>query len=161
MTAAVASVTVAPPTASVIAGQTVALTATTSDATGTVLTGRVITWTSANATVATVSPTGVVTGVAAGGPVAITATSEGKNGTAAITVTPVPVASVTVAPATATVNVGQSVTFQATPKDAGGNALAGRVDYLGVQQSLGSDSERCRRRDGGFRRELDDDHGHQ
>jgi len=124
---AVASVTIEPATASVIVGQTVSLTATTSDATGTVLTGRVLAWTSSNPSQATVSATGVVAGMVAGGPVTITATSEGKSGTAAITVMPVPVASVTVAPATANLIVGQSVTFQATPKDAGGNTLAGRA----------------------------------
>ena len=124
---AVASVTIEPATASVFVGQTVPLTATLSDATGTVLTGRVIVWTSGDPSLATVSATGVVTGVAAGGPVAITATSEGKSGAAAIMVTPVPVASVAVAPATADVVVGQSVTFQATPKDAGGNTLTGRA----------------------------------
>jgi uncharacterized protein YjdB len=124
---AVASVAIEPATASVFVGQTVPLTATTSDAAGAVLTGRVIAWASGDPSLATVNATGVVTGVAVGGPVVITATSEGQNGSAAITVTPVPVASVTVAPATANVIVGQSVTFQATPKDAGGNSLTGRA----------------------------------
>jgi len=125
--AAVASVTVAPATGSVMVGQTVPLSATTGDAGGNVLTGRTVTWTTSNAAVATVSPAGVVTGVSAGGPVTITATSEGKSGVAAITVTPVPVASVTVAPATTSVNVGQWVTLAATLKDASGNTLTGRV----------------------------------
>src|SRR5205814_1441854 len=56
-----------------------------------------------------------------------TATSEGQNGAAAITVTPVPVASVTVTPATAGVAVGSTVQLTATPKDANGNPLTGRV----------------------------------
>src|SRR2546426_7370702 len=55
------------------------------DAGGNVLTGRVISWGSSNTTVATVSGSGLVTGVTAGA-VTITATSEGKNGTAAVTV---------------------------------------------------------------------------
>src|SRR3989441_906773 len=84
----VASVAVAPATATVPVGQTVQLTATTKDANGTVLTGRTVTWATSNAALATVSGSGVVTGVAAGGPVTITATSEGQSGTAAITVTP-------------------------------------------------------------------------
>src|SRR5256885_11766973 len=57
----------------------------------------------------------------------MTATSEGQSGTAAITVTPVPVASVTVTPATAGVAVGSTVQLTATPKDANGNPLTGRV----------------------------------
>jgi len=61
------------------------------------------------------------------GAATITATSEGKSGTAAITVVNVPVASVTVSPATASVQVGQAVQLTATPKDANGNPLAGRT----------------------------------
>ena len=122
----VASVTVAPATATVQVGQTVPLAATTKDANGNVLTGRAVTWTSGAPSVATVSGTGVVTGVAAGGPVTITATSEGQSGTAAITVVPVPVASVTVAPAAATIQIGQTVKLSATTKDANGNVLTGR-----------------------------------
>ena len=121
----VASVTVTPPTPTVIAGQTVQLTATTKDANGNVLAGRVVTWASSNTAVATVSPTGLVTGVAEGQST-ITATSEGQSGTAALTVIP-PVASVTVAPAPATVVVGQTLQLTATTKDANGNVLTGRV----------------------------------
>ncbi len=127
VTVPVATVAVAPATASVPAGQTVPLTATTRDAGGNVLTGRVVTWASGNTALATVSATGVVTGVAAGGPVTITATSEGQSGSAAITVTAVPVATVSVAPATASVAVGQTVPLSATTKDASGNVLTGRV----------------------------------
>jgi uncharacterized protein YjdB len=124
----VASVTVSPATATVSAGATRQLTATTKDAAGNVLTGRTVTWASNAPGVATVSGTGLVTGVAAG-TATITATSEGQSGTAAITVTatPAPVASVTVSPATATVNVGATVQLTATTKDAAGNVLTGRT----------------------------------
>src|SRR5438132_884609 len=87
-TVPVASVTVSPASASVPVGQTVQLTATPKDASGTPLAGRVVTWASSNMAVATVNGSGVVTGVAAGA-ATITATSEGKNGTATITVTAV------------------------------------------------------------------------
>src|SRR5213593_1829136 len=70
-TAPVASVTVSPATATVNALATVQLAATTKDAAGNVLTGRVVTWTTGNAPVATVSTSGMVTGVAVGGPVTI------------------------------------------------------------------------------------------
>jgi alpha-tubulin suppressor-like RCC1 family protein len=83
----VSFVTVEPPTANVPAGQTVQLTATTRDADQHLLTERVVTWASGSTAVATVSATGLVTGVAAG-EATITATSEGRSGTAAITVPP-------------------------------------------------------------------------
>src|SRR5438445_4107398 len=82
----VASVTVSPASASVSVGQTVQLTATPKDANGTALTGAVVTWSSNNAAVATVSGSGLVTAVAAGS-VTSTATSGGISGPAAITVT--------------------------------------------------------------------------
>src|SRR5207249_2039573 len=82
----VASVTVAPATASVNEGKTVQLTATPKDANGAPLAGRAVTWVSSNTTVATVSASGLVTGKVAG-TATITATSEGVSGTSAITVT--------------------------------------------------------------------------
>jgi uncharacterized protein YjdB len=124
----VASVAVSPASASVGVGQTVQLAATLKDASGNPLSGRVVTWVSGNTAVATVS-SGLVTAVAPGA-VTITATSEGHSGTATATVTalpPPPVASVAVSPATAGVQVGASVQLVATPKDASGNPLSGRV----------------------------------
>jgi len=118
---------VAPNPASVVVGGTVPLTATTKDAGGNVLTGRVLTWASSNTALATVNGSGVVTGVAAGGPVTITATSEGQSGTSAVTVSAVSVASVVVSPSTASVSVGYTVPLTATTKDAGGNVLTGRT----------------------------------
>src|SRR5947199_3677827 len=88
--------------------------------------GRTVTWSSSNPAVATVNGAGQATGVAVGA-ATLTATSEGKSGTAAITVTTVPVASVTVSPATATVQVGQTMQLAAAPKDANGNSLSGRT----------------------------------
>ena len=95
-------------------------------ASGNVLTGRTVTWSTSSASIATVSQTGVVTGVAAG-TATITATSEGKTGTATITVTAVPVATVTVAPTTLPLQVGQTGTLTATTRDAANNVLTGRV----------------------------------
>src|SRR6266851_3692580 len=122
----VASVTVSPASASIMGGQAVQLAATPKDANGNVLTGRVVTWTSSNPGVATVNGTGLVTALAAGMAI-ITAACESATSTAAITVTNVPVASVTVSPATASVTVGQTVQLTATPRDANGNPLTGRT----------------------------------
>ncbi len=125
-TVPVATVTVAPPSAGLNTGQTVQLSATTRDSAGNVLAGRVVTWGSSAPSVATVTSGGLVTGVAAG-TATMTATSEGKSGTSAITVTFVPVATVTVTPASANLAVGQTVQLTATPKDANGNTLTGRT----------------------------------
>lgn len=61
------------------------LTATTRSATGATLTGRTVTWSSSANGIATVSPTGMVTGVAQG-EVTITATSEGISAATTIKV---------------------------------------------------------------------------
>src|SRR6266516_248943 len=125
-TVPVASVTVSPAAPTVQVGQTAQLTATPRDANGTALTGRVITWQSSNGAVASVNSSGLVTAVATGS-ATITATSEGQSGTAVVTVSNVPVASVTVTPASASVQQGATVQLTATPRDANGTALSGRV----------------------------------
>ena len=121
----VASVAVAPASASMTIGGTVQLSATTRDANGQVLTGRSVTWASANPDLATVSATGLVTGRAIG-TVTVTATSEGQSGSSSITITQVPVASVVVTPASASLQVGGTAQLSATASDANGNALADR-----------------------------------
>src|SRR5437899_6183513 len=130
----VASVTVSPAAATVTLGTTTQLIATPKDANGTALSGRAVTWATSNAAIATVSASGLVTGVAAGS-ATITATSEGQSGTAALTVTNGPVASVTVSPATASLTVGATTQLTATPKDANGTALSGRVVTWGTSNA--------------------------
>lgn len=123
----VGSVTVTPSPASVIVGQTTQLTATVKDANGLVVTDRTVTWSSGNTAIATVSSAGLVTGIAIGGPVTISAKAETKTGTSSVTVTPVPVATVTVQPTAATIVQNQTQTFTAVTKDANGNVLTGRT----------------------------------
>jgi uncharacterized protein YjdB len=125
----VASVSVSPASASLQIGATVQLSATTRDANGVVLTGRVIGWNSGNTSIATVSSTGLVTGIA-GGSVSITAGSEGQTASAAVTVSapaPAPVATVSVSPASSSVQVGGTLQLSATTRDASGSVLTGRV----------------------------------
>jgi uncharacterized protein YjdB len=110
-------------------GQTTQATATTRDAGGAVLSGRTIAWATSNASVAIVSPTGVVTAIAAG-TANIIATSEGKSGSATYNVTvppPAPVATVTVSLATSTLNIGQTTQASAVTRDASGFVLSGRA----------------------------------
>jgi hypothetical protein len=125
----VATVDVSPASAIVAVGGTVQLAASPRDAGGEPLPGRTVTWATNAPGVASVSSTGLVTGVGAGGPATITATSEGVSGTASVTVTSTaePVASVEVLPASAAIVVGGTVQLTATPKDAGGQPLTGRV----------------------------------
>lgn len=122
----VASVTLDRTTASIAVGGTVTLTATPRDASGNTLTGRSITWSSNDTTVATVNAGGTVTGKAAG-TAKVTATSEGQSASATITVTPAPVASVTLDRTSAAIAAGSSVTLTATTKDAAGTVLTGRA----------------------------------
>jgi hypothetical protein len=82
----VATVEVTPSPGSVAVGATLQLTSTTKDASGNVLIGRSVTWSSSGTSVAAVSSTGLVTG-AAPGEAMITATSEGKTATAQVSVT--------------------------------------------------------------------------
>ena len=77
---------------SVSAGSTIQLTATPQDASNNTVTGATITWSTSDATVATVDANGLVTGIAAtGNPATITATATANNitqaGSAQITVT--------------------------------------------------------------------------
>ncbi|MDE0395345.1 MAG: Ig-like domain-containing protein [Gammaproteobacteria bacterium] len=123
---AVASVEVTPPEATIFVGDSEQLTAVTRDAGRNVLTGRTVTWQSSSSSVAAVDVNGVVTGARGGGPVTITATSEGQSGTAQITVLP-PVASVEVTPPEAQLFIGASEQLTAVTTDAEGNVLTGRA----------------------------------
>ncbi len=127
--AAVASVTLSPASASVAAGGATQFTATLQDSAGNVLTGQPVTWASSDSTIATINGSGLATAVAAG-TATITATSGGVTGAAALTVTatnPASVASVVVSPTSTSLFVGNTLQLAAALKDAGGNALAGRT----------------------------------
>src|SRR5207249_1074875 len=100
---AVASVEVSPASASVQGGTAVQLPAPPADPSGNPLPAGTVTWQSADLALATVAASGLVTGKAAGGPVTVTATAEGKSGTAADTVAKLPVSPVDVTPATASI----------------------------------------------------------
>jgi hypothetical protein len=122
----VATVTVVLANPDLTQGATTQAVATLRDGSGNVLSGRAVTWSSAATSVASVSASGAVTAVGPGA-VLITATSEGKSGSAALTVTGVAVASVTVSLATPRVGVGQISQGAAVLRDAGGNVLSGRA----------------------------------
>ncbi|HEX7090799.1 MAG TPA: Ig-like domain-containing protein [Longimicrobiales bacterium] len=84
--APVATVTVSPSSGTIPVDGTLQLTATLKDESGNTLNGRAVEWSSSNTGVATVTSGGLVRGVGEG-TATITARSEGKSGSATITVT--------------------------------------------------------------------------
>ena len=130
------TITVVPPSvqsvAVSLAASTIELTRTTTatavlrDVGGNTLTGRQVAWTTGNTAIATVTAGGVVTAVAVGS-TTIIATSEGKSGSATLTVVPPPVATVTVSLNPTSVVVGGTSQATFVARDAGNNVLTGRV----------------------------------
>jgi alpha-tubulin suppressor-like RCC1 family protein len=133
----VASVTIAPGTVSVVVGGTATLVATPRDAQGNPININVTTWATNNSAVATVSSTGVVTGVSEGGPVTITAQAGTVSGTAYVTVTAVPIATIEVTSATTSFEVGETMQMTAIAKSANGAVLADRsVEWSSSNNAL-------------------------
>jgi trimeric autotransporter adhesin len=122
------AVILSPGQITIFSGQALQLGALVTDDRGQVLTGRPMSFASSNPLIATVSNTGLVTGLTAG-TVTITATSEGASGTATISVTPEPVATLSVLPSTATLSVGQALQLNVIARGATGQSLslAGRT----------------------------------
>ncbi|HYW29913.1 MAG TPA: Ig-like domain-containing protein [Gemmatimonas sp.] len=106
-------------------GTTVALSAEARDARG-ALVGRTVTWSTTDASVATVSATGTLTAVGPGS-VMVIATLDGRTGTLPVTVLPPPVATVTVSASATTVTVGNLLPLSATTAGANGAILPGRA----------------------------------
>lgn len=126
-TANVTVVTVDAGTGQVVAGGTLQLTATPRDPNNAPIEGKTATWTTSDATRATVSSAGVVTGVGAGD-VTITATVDGKTGSSVVKVLASSnVATMELSPRTTTVLKDSSVTLTAVVRDAAGNPIAGRT----------------------------------
>jgi len=122
----VATVAVSLNSASLNIGQSTQAVAVLKDASGTVVTGRTISWTSSHSAVATVTANGAVSAVGAG-TASISAMSEGQSGAASLTVTVVPVASVSVTLGSSSLTAGQTTQATAVLKDASGNVLTGRA----------------------------------
>lgn len=125
--AAVDSVAITPPSASLLVGSSVALAAEVLDANGEIIPSLNVTWTSEDTLVAQVSPTGVVTGMGAG-TARIAASSWGKNAVATITVNHLvmpPVARIVIAPANPRITVGQSIQLGASILDNADHVING------------------------------------
>ena len=125
-----ATVTLSSGPATVIAGQTLTISATVRDSTGNTLAGRAMQWTTSSGAVVSLSAT-------AGASVTLTALAAGtstirvvcENASASIVITvppPAPVAAITVTVAQTALVVGDSVQFTAVPRDSAGQPLANR-----------------------------------
>ena len=132
---AVTSVSIAPPSGSLLPGLTSPLVLTLKDRNGGVLTGRFVSWTSSATRVATVNASGVVSALSAGS-TTITATSEQVSATV-IVVVDVPAG--TVAPAISAISPA-TLTAGATAVITGSNFLpvaASNIVYVaGVQATV-------------------------
>lgn len=127
MPRAVTEVTVTPPKANLIAGETVQLAAETRIDPDTIVDDRIVEWTTSDPATATVSETGLVTAVAPGALVTITARSEGQSASAAVVVTgPVDSLEIAEVPRWPMI-LGAQAPLVADLRDANGAAVLGRT----------------------------------
>ena len=147
----VSAVTVEPAADTLVAGDTLRLSAEAADGNGHTVTGAEFEWASSDTLVAVVDSSGLVTGITAGA-ATVAATSSGVAGGAEITVVaPVP-AAVAVAPDTVRfMAIGQTAQFAAEVRDQAGRLMEGAavswssadtmvatVDSAGVATATGS-----------------------
>lgn len=119
------TVTVTPASTTLIVNGTQQLITQITDSLGTLLTGRVIAYRSDAPSIAAVSANGIVTAIAPG-IARVTASSEGKSGSASITVIAEPVVSVQLSPSTLNLLTGGTQQLLAVALSAGGTPLLGR-----------------------------------
>jgi hypothetical protein len=126
--AAVAIVEVQPAEVGMTVGEATRLQAIVKDAQGNVLQGRAVVWSSSNSTQAAVDTDGTIRALSAGA-VQVTASVEGREGAARVTVQELPatVARVAISGLASPLEEGDYLQLQATAYDAVGNVVAGRV----------------------------------
>ena len=113
-------------TTSIPVGGSTQATSTLRDSRGRIVSGATIEWISSNPTVASITSTGLVGGVAAGTAI-VGARSGTLFDTVTVTVTARPVTSVVVTLGSPTLAAGGRTTATATLRDAAGNVLTGRA----------------------------------
>jgi len=122
-----------------LVNDTVRLTATISPSNAT---NQKVTWLSSNPAFATVSPTGLVTAIAIGGPVTITATSvsaTGVQGTASVTIIKTSVTGIKVTPSPLSLILGQTATLNAAINPA--TATVQTVTWLSSNSAIATVSQ--------------------
>ncbi|HEX5439111.1 MAG TPA: Ig-like domain-containing protein [Gemmatimonadaceae bacterium] len=123
--AKVASVAITPATPVLNVGAQLPLVATVKDAQGNTVPSPQLFWSSSDTTVAVVSDAGIVTAVSLGS-ARIVASAEGTPGSATVTVAPIPVSTLAIAPQSAITTTGSSVQLQALAYGPDGQLLSGR-----------------------------------
>ena len=109
----VATVRVDPDFVGIELGGNAVLAATLTDIAGNIVTGREVIWSSSNTNMVSVDQSGFIAGLAVGGPVTITATSEGRSGSAQVVILRPSVQTVVVTPRESNLNAGETVQLSA------------------------------------------------
>jgi hypothetical protein len=123
---AVASVVIVPDSSSTVVGDTLRFHATLLSAGGDTITGRAITWSSSDTTLARVDTSGLVTALGVGSPV-ITALREGQSDSVVVVIALAPVATVTIAPDTMQIVVADTAPLAVVLRDVRNVILTGRA----------------------------------
>lgn len=113
----VANVIVTLPRSLLKVSDTVRAVAKAVDANGAEVTGRPVTWSTSNPDAAVITPFGLVLGLAPANPVSISATVDGRTGSATIAIIPAEITSVVVSPDTAIIAPGGTFQFQVAATD--------------------------------------------
>ena len=129
----VSRIEVTPPTAAVADGESVQLAAKGYSCDGSLL-SPTFTWQSSDATTVSVNGSGMAVGVKLGGPIAIRASAQGKEGAAQVSVVPRTVETVRVEPADGQRRGRPDEHAGGEGVDAGGNELPGRAASWGGKQ---------------------------
>ena len=155
----VTGITVTPSAAALVAGETYQLTATITPEEAT---NKAITWSTSNSGVATVNQNGLVTAAGSGSALITAVTGDGGFSSSALVQVTVPVTGVSLSPATASLEPGQSVQLNATVSPSGAsnqsvtwsssNSEVATVDQTGKVTALaeGSALVTATTADGGF-----------
>ena len=131
------TITLSPDGGRLTVGSTIGLAAVLRDSAGALIAGREPTWRSSDLRVATVAG-GKVTGVGVG-TAEISATSERASAATVVTVLPGGVARVTIAPRTASLRIGETITLTATASDALGNLVpSARITWRALASVVAS-----------------------
>jgi hypothetical protein len=139
----VRSISIAVP-ARMLVGDTLTLSADVRDAEGAPVTGRALTWSSSNPSIATVSDSGRVTGMGPG-TAEITASADGTTGSTQVLVAAVPVFGVAIVPPASAPIAGQTTPLAVVVTDRNGAPLTGRqVSWSSSAPIIGTVDQRGR-----------------
>jgi hypothetical protein len=127
----VTTIEVSPGTVTAMIGDTTRLAATVKDQSGRTMAGRTVSWSSSAEAVATVSTSGLVTGLSVG-TATITASLDSKSATAQVTIR-TPVATVEIAPGSVTLTQTGTARLTATPRASDGAPIAGKTIIWGTE----------------------------